>query len=152
MSLAWVRPPPPPAADLLAMGAGLEAAAGTLLAHLQAFPRALGGLVTSGLAAAAAGALGAARELVQGMADTVGSKFAANSHPVLRAFARVAERCEAVKAVHRTNRAAALADLGEQLGILRDAVGELEEARGDGFMEAFGEEEGMEEQWGEEQW
>lgn len=150
LSLAWVQPPPPPTADLLAMGAGLEAAAVALLAHLHTFPRALGSLVSSGLAAVATAALVAARELVQGMADTVGAKFAANSHPVLQAFARVTERCEAVKTVHRTNRAAALAALGEQLGLLKDAVGELEEARADGFMEAFGEEEGVEEQWGEE--
>ena len=68
-----------------------------------------------------------------------------NTFPV-----KVVEKCDSLKSLPKNNKNAATLAMKDELGILKDALGELEEARSNGFMESFDEEEGLEEQWKEE--
>ena len=63
---------------------------------------------------------------------------------------KVVEKCDSLKSLPKNNKNAATLAMKDELGILKDALGELEEARSNGFMESFDEEEGLEEQWKEE--
>ena len=56
----------------------------------------------------------------------------------------------ALKTLPKSNKKAAILAMRDELGILKDALGELEEARSNGFMENFDDEEGLEEQWKED--
>ena len=60
------------------------------------------------------------------------------------------EKCETLKSLPKSNKKAAILAMRDELGILKDALGELEEARSNGFMESFDDEEGLEEQWKED--
>ena len=60
------------------------------------------------------------------------------------------EKCETLKTLPKSNKKAAVLAMRDELGILKDALGELEEARRNGFMESFDEDEGLEEQWKED--
>ena len=60
------------------------------------------------------------------------------------------EKCETLKSLPKNNKKAAILAMRDELGILKDALGELEEARSNGFMESFDDEEGLEEQWKED--
>ena len=60
------------------------------------------------------------------------------------------EKCETLKILPKSNKKAAILAMRDELGILKDALGELEEARSNGFMENFDDEEGLEEQWKED--
>ena len=60
------------------------------------------------------------------------------------------EKCETLKTLPKSNKKAAVLAMRDELGILKDALGELEEARSNGFMESFDEDEGLEEQWKED--
>ena len=57
------------------------------------------------------------------------------------------EKCETLKSLPKSNKKAAILAMRDELGILKDALGELEEARSNGFMESLDDEEGLEEQW-----
>ena len=63
---------------------------------------------------------------------------------------KVVEKCDSLKSLPKNNKNAATLAMKDELGILKDALGELEEARSNGFMESFDEEEGLEEQWKED--
>ena len=60
------------------------------------------------------------------------------------------DKCELLKSLPKSNKKAAISAMRDELGILKDALGELEEARSNGFMESFDDEEGLEEQWKED--
>ena len=60
------------------------------------------------------------------------------------------EKCETLKSLPKSNKKVAILAMRDELGILKDALGELEEARSNGFMESFDEEEGLGEQWKED--
>ena len=168
ISLAWVTPPQPPVSDMVAMGASLESVAVTLLAATAAFPLAAGTLVRTRLlevvimhslfsltmaltdAVQVRSMLEASKDLVRALTETLGKKYTSGTHPVLQSFGKVVEKCDTLKALPKSNKKAATLSLKDELGLLKDALGELEEARSNGFMESFEEEEGFEEQWKED--
>ena len=168
ISLAWVTPPQPPVSDMVAMGASLESVAVTLLAATAAFPLAAGALVRTRLlevvimhslfslitaltdAVQVKSMLEASKDLVRALTETLGKKYSSGTHPVLQSFGKVVEKCDTLKALPKSNKKAATMSLKDELGLLKDALGELEEARSNGFMESFEEEEGFEEQWKED--
>merc|ERR1719209_365454 len=82
-------------------------------------------------------------DLVRALTETLGKKYTSGTHPVLQSFGKVVEKCDTLKALPKSNKKAAILSL-------KDALGELEEARSNGFMESFEEEEGFEEQWKED--
>jgi len=150
ISLAWVTPPQPPVSDMVAMGASLESVAVTLLAATAAFPLAAGALVRTRLLEVVKSMLEASKDLVRALTETLGKKYSSGTHPVLQSFGKVVEKCDTLKALPKSNKKAATMSLKDELGLLKDALGELEEARSNGFMESFEEEEGFEEQWKED--
>jgi len=150
LSLAWVSPPQPPVSDMVAMGGSLESVAVTLMAASAAFPLAAGTLVRDQLIVAVRSVLDASKDLVRGLGETLGKKYPSGTHPVLQCFGKVVEKCETLKSLPKSNKKAAILAMRDELGILKDALGELEEARSNGFMESFDEEEGFEEQWKED--
>ena len=168
ISLAWVTPPQPPVSDMIAMGASLESVAVTLLAATAAFPLAAGTLVRTRLlevvimpslfslimaltdAVQVRSMLEASKDLVRALTETLGKKYTSGTHPVLQSFGKVVEKCDTLKALPKSNKKAATLSLKDELGLLKDALGELEEARSNGFMESFEEEEGFDEQWKED--
>jgi len=150
LSLAWVSPPQPPVSDMVAMGGSLESVAVTLMAASSAFPLAAGTLVRDQLLVAVRSVLDASKDLVRGLGETLGKKYPSGTHPVLQCFGKVVEKCETLKILPKSNKKAAILAMRDELGILKDALGELEEARSNGFMENFDDEEGLEEQWKED--
>ena len=94
--------------------------------------------------------LEASKDLVRALIETLGKKYSSGTHPVLQSFGKVVEKCDTLKALPKSNKRAATLSLKDELGLLKDALGELEEARSNGFMESFEEEEGFEEQWKED--
>ena len=94
--------------------------------------------------------LEASKDLVRALIETLGKKYSSGTHPVLQSFGKVVEKCDTLNALPKSNKKAATLSLKDELGLLKDALGELEEARSNGFMESFEEEEGFEEQWKED--
>jgi len=146
VSLAWLSPPLPPAAQLTGLAAGLELACVSLLAAHHGFPADGGGLVRTDLSRTVRAVLEAALAFTRSLADTVGRKFPANSHPALHTFSALSERCEAVKRLPRGNKAACLVRLQDQQEMLRDALSELEQVGSAEFSDDFMDES---EQWSE---
>ena len=143
-------PPPPPASHLAGMARDLATAATALLAATLRFPRDGGVLVQAGLARAVRSVVESCLELVVTLGSSRGKTYPQNGHPLLQSFGMVQEKCQGVKGVARSSKEAGLVVLRGELGVLKDALGELEEARSQGFMEQLQEEDGMEEEWREE--
>ena len=140
LSLCWLSPPVPSSRDLLQMAACLELACVALLASYHNLPTDAGAsirdLFRERLDKVCAACLG----FIKTLANTLGKKFPSNTHPILQNFGDVSNSCDLVKNMPRSNRLLVAERLNDELGLLKDALSELEEVNNEDFMDDFDEE------------
>ena len=140
LSLSWLSPPAPASRDLLQMGACLELACVALLAAYHNFPTDAGTNIREVFRQRLGAVFTSCLAFIKTLATTLGKKFPSNSHPILQSFGDVSNSCDLVKNMPRSNRLLAAERLNGELGLLKDALSELEEVNNEDFMEDFGEE------------
>ena len=140
LSLSWLSPPAPASRDLLQMGACLELACVALLASYHNFPTDAGTNIREVFRERLGVVFTACLGFVKTLANTLGKKFPANSHPILQNFGDVSNCCDLIKNMPRSNRLLIAERLNGELGLLKDALSELEEVNNEDFMDDFDEE------------
>jgi len=146
LSLSWLNPPIPSNTDMVSMGGCLELACVATIAFFHSFPSDAGMAVRLALKEAIKHILDSCLSFVKTLNETLGKKFSANSHPILQSFGMVMSKCEAIKSLPKTNKAACILLIKDQYDILKDALDELEEVKNDDFVDDF---EDSVEQWTE---
>jgi len=140
LTLSWLSPPPPSAADVVQMGACLELACVALLAALHNFPADGGRAVRTNYRDAVRAVFEACIGFVKTLSNTLGKKYPSNSHPILQNFGDISNNCENIKNLSRSNKLVCLNRLKDEHGLLKDALSELEEVNNEDFIDDFNEE------------
>lgn len=133
LSLSWLSPPLPANNDLVQMGALLELACVALLAAWHQWPVDAGAKIRNVLRDNVRAVLESCVNFVRTLSETGGHTYQSNSHPVLQSFADLSSKCDVIKVMPRSNRTICIEKLKQDLGLLKDALSELEEVNSEEF-------------------